>query len=197
MIGINNENKDKDKDKKTKNNNRDKRIICRLSSVCLAWLIMLSMPGRAQNLRFVVNIVIIIVIIVIINVIIAIIMIMIIIIRCYVCGGNSGTPCGQGNGEVQIITFPLIQLIQVRSRCITTLSSHYSTLLNFSVLSALPQELDEDGALIHDPVQECNDLINNRGCVKQYVNKGVFKVNTVKETLENTRRDCFLRVSFC
>ena len=65
------------------------------------------------------------------------------------------------------------------------------------MLSALPQELDEDGALIHDPVQECNDLINNRGCVKQYVNKGVFKVNTVKETLENTRRDCFLRVSFC
>ena len=34
------------------------------------------------------------------------------------------------------------------------------------------QEVDEDGALIHDPVQECNDLINNRGCVKQYVNKG-------------------------
>ena len=32
--------------------------------------------------------------------------------------------------------------------------------------------MDEDGALIHDPVQECNDLINNRGCVKQYVNKG-------------------------
>jgi len=75
----------------------------RLSSVCLAWLIMLTMPGRAQNLR------------------------------CYVCGGNSGTPCGQGNGE----------------------------------------ELDEDGSVLHDPVQECNDLINNRGCVKQYVNKVV------------------------
>ena len=25
---------------------------------------------------------------------------------------------------------------------------------------------------IHDPVQECNDQINNRGCVKQFVNGG-------------------------
>ena len=32
--------------------------------------------------------------------------------------------------------------------------------------------MDEDGSMIHDPVQECNDLINNRGCVKQYVNRG-------------------------
>ena len=37
---------------------------------------------------------------------------------------------------------------------------------------SLSQELDEDGSVLHDPVQECNDLINNRGCVKQYVNKG-------------------------
>jgi len=48
-------------------------------------------------------------------------------LRCYVCGGNSGTAC-QGEDEV------------------------------------------EDGLVIQDPVQECNDLINNRGCVKQYVN---------------------------
>jgi len=26
-----------------------------------------------------------------------------------------------------------------------------------------------DGVVLQDPVQECNDLINNRGCVKQYV----------------------------
>jgi len=70
----------------------------RRSSLVLAWLIMLSLPGRGENLR------------------------------CYVCGGNSGTPC-QG-----------------------------------------PDTEAEDGVLIQDPVQECNDLINNRGCVKQYVN---------------------------
>lgn len=33
-----------------------------------------------------------------------------------------------------------------------------------------PDTEAEDGVLIQDPVQECNDLINNRGCVKQYVN---------------------------
>ena len=31
----------------------------------------------------------------------------------------------------------------------------------------------EDGANgVQDPVQECTDLINNRGCVKQFVNGG-------------------------
>ena len=35
-----------------------------------------------------------------------------------------------------------------------------------------PDTEAEDGVLIQDPVQECNDLINNRGCVKQYVNGG-------------------------
>jgi len=50
-------------------------------------------------------------------------------LRCYVCGGNSGTPC---KGP----------------------------------------EMEQSSSLIgiQDPVQECNDLINNRGCVKQYVN---------------------------
>ena len=75
-------------------------FIFRRSSLVLAWLIMLSLPGRGENLR------------------------------CYVCGGNSGTPC-QG-----------------------------------------PDIESEDGVRIQDPVQECNDLINNRGCVKQYVNGG-------------------------
>ena len=32
-------------------------MIFRLSSVCLAWLIMLSMPGRAQNLRLATSII--------------------------------------------------------------------------------------------------------------------------------------------
>jgi len=36
------------------------------------------------------------------------------------------------------------------------------------------EDLDEreglQGMSMRDPVQECNDLINNRGCVKQYVN---------------------------
>ena len=41
-----------------------------------------------------------------------------------------------------------------------------------AMIWSLSQELDEDGSVLHDPVQECNDLINNRGCVKQYVNKG-------------------------
>ena len=30
----------------------------------------------------------------------------------------------------------------------------------------------EAGAEGQDPVQECTDLINNRGCVKQFVNGG-------------------------
>ena len=47
------------------------------------------------------------------------------------------------------------------------------------------QEVDEDGALIHDPVQECNDLINNRGCVKQYVNKGG-NTNNNKKKIKKT-----------
>jgi len=49
-------------------------------------------------------------------------------LRCYVCGGNSGSTC-QG-----------------------------------------PRDGADDDEAIEDPVQECNDLINNRGCVKQYVN---------------------------
>lgn len=49
-------------------------------------------------------------------------------LRCYVCGGNSGTPCNS-------------------------------------------EKVDQGGMIgIADPVQECNDLINNRGCVKQFVN---------------------------
>ena len=31
----------------------------------------------------------------------------------------------------------------------------------------------EDGVKVQDPVQECTDLINNRGCVKQFVNGGI------------------------
>jgi len=75
---------------------------CRLSSWWLAWCItMLLTPGLVSGLR------------------------------CYVCGGHSGTPCRGGMGDTE----PL-----------------------------------EDGVKVQDPVQECTDLINNRGCVKQFVN---------------------------
>ena len=50
------------------------------------------------------------------------------------------------------------------------------------------QELDEDGALIHDPVQECNDLINNRGCVKQYVNKGILPARQTQKQSQGCRQ---------
>ena len=59
-------------------------------------------------------------------------------LRCYVCGGHSGTPCRGGMGDT----------------------------------GALEEgALDTEGTA-GDPVQECTDLINNRGCVKQFVNGG-------------------------
>ena len=67
-------------------------------------------------------------------------------LRCYVCGGNSGTAC-QGEDEVE--DGLVIQVVP----CCTAVSSNYRDNMQ-------------------DPVQECNDLINNRGCVKQYVNGG-------------------------
>ena len=56
-------------------------------------------------------------------------------LRCYVCGGHSGTPCRGGIGDTS------------------------------------PAILDS-GEVVQDPVQECTDLINNRGCVKQFVDGG-------------------------
>lgn len=53
-------------------------------------------------------------------------------LRCYVCGGHSGTPCRGGVGDTTTA-----QDIEIPAQ---------------------------------DPVQECTDLINNRGCVKQFVN---------------------------
>ena len=61
-------------------------------------------------------------------------------LRCFVCGGHSGTPCRGGVGWAQDNT-----------------NTHHH------------QETDMAG---QDPVQECTDLINNRGCVKQFVNGG-------------------------
>ena len=55
-------------------------------------------------------------------------------LRCYVCGGHSGTPCRGGVGDTTTA-----QDIEIPAQ---------------------------------DPVQECTDLINNRGCVKQFVNGG-------------------------
>jgi len=54
-------------------------------------------------------------------------------LRCYVCGGHSGTPCRGGVGDT----------------------------------TALDTDTERQD---QDPVQECTDLINNRGCVKQFVN---------------------------
>jgi len=59
-------------------------------------------------------------------------------LRCFVCGGHSGTPCRGGVGWAQDINNNNHQL--------------------------------ETEMTAQDPVQECTDLINNRGCVKQFVN---------------------------
>jgi len=61
-------------------------------------------------------------------------------LRCYVCGGHSGTPCRGGLGAEQ------------------------------GPAGDTEAATSEAGARVQDPVQECTDLINNRGCVKQFVN---------------------------
>ena len=58
-------------------------------------------------------------------------------LRCFVCGGHSGTPCRGGVGW-----------------------------------AGENGQLQETDMMAQDPVQECTDLINNRGCVKQFVNGG-------------------------
>ena len=65
-------------------------------------------------------------------------------LRCYVCGGHSGTPCRGGLGAEQ------------------------------GPAGDTEAATSEAGARVQDPVQECTDLINNRGCVKQFVNGGKY-----------------------
>lgn len=77
-------------------------LALRLSSIILGWWLVLASVGNVQGLR------------------------------CFVCGGHSGTPCRGGVGDTSSLQDP----------------------------ETAPQ----------DPVQECTDLINNRGCVKQFVN---------------------------
>ena len=102
-------------------------------------------------------------------------------------------PCNKNRGKgdpAQIINFLLIIYFNSKHSC-------PSTSPVFVFHGSPSQELDEDGALIHDPVQECNDLINNRGCVKQYVNKGITcetntKTKSRVPTVNQTRQKLFL-----
>ena len=66
-------------------------------------------------------------------------------LRCFVCGGHSGTPCRGGLGAEQGLQG-----------------------------GDTEAATSEAGARVQDPVQECTDLINNRGCVKQFVNGGKY-----------------------
>ena len=76
-------------------------------------------------------------------------------LRCFVCGGHSGTPCRGGVGWASGDT-----------------PSHGGA--------------DTGG---QDPVQECTDLINNRGCVKQFVNGGR-RASLAVSSLSNTSLSC-------
>lgn len=85
----------------------------RVSSIVVGWVVavlLLVVPGPASGLR------------------------------CFVCGGHSGTPCRGGIGH------------------------------SGEAMEHDTQVPGEAGAEGQDPVQECTDLINNRGCVKQFVN---------------------------
>ena len=71
-------------------------------------------------------------------------------LRCFVCGGHSGTPCRGGLGAEQ------------------------------GPAGDTEAASSEAGARVQDPVQECTDLINNRGCVKQFVNGGKYLNQIIK-----------------
>ena len=81
-------------------------------------------------------------------------------LRCYVCGGHSGTPCrgglGAEAGDTEAAT-------------------------------------SEAGARVQDPVQECTDLINNRGCVKQFVNGGIYLKSNEVFVFKKKNTDAILK----
>ena len=79
-------------------------------------------------------------------------------LRCYVCGGHSGTPCRGGLGAEQGLQG-----------------------------GDTEAATSEAGARVQDPVQECTDLINNRGCVKQFVNGGKYLKSNELGTIQQLR----------
>ena len=91
---------------------------CRVSGIVVCWVVavLLVVPGPASALR------------------------------CFVCGGHSGTTCRGGIG-------------------------HSGEAMEHDIT-----EPGVEGSEGQDPVQECTDLINNRGCVKQFVNGGKEKI---------------------
>ena len=80
-------------------------------------------------------------------------------LRCYVCGGHSGTPCRGGVGDT----------------------------------TALDTDTERQD---QDPVQECTDLINNRGCVKQFVNGGNYLKSNEVFVLLKKNTDAIINVCF-
>ena len=80
-------------------------------------------------------------------------------LRCYVCGGHSGTPCRGGLGAEQGLQG-----------------------------GDTEAATSEAGARVQDPVQECTDLINNRGCVKQFVNGGKYLKSNNKVFVDFKKR---------